>query len=184
MKTILVVEDDFDTLFPLSELLRLRGYATISASEADPALELARKRLPDLIITDIALPGASGLQLIAKVRDDERLKKTPIVVISGCSPSVLIEAARAGADCCLEKPINIDSLWAAIGAALVDHKDPYDTRAETPDEPDRAIAVEIDWLVENLRGSTSSEERDVYLKRLKARILQLQSRKGSPASSA
>jgi DNA-binding response OmpR family regulator len=182
MTTVLVVEDDFDTLFPLSELLRLRGYATISASEAGPALELARKRRPDLIITDIALPGASGLQLIGKVRADDALRKTPIIVISGCSPTVLLEAARAGADCCLEKPINIDNLWTAIGGALADHRDPAaDRRAEAQDEPDRAIAIEIDRLVENLRGSSSGEERDIYLKRLKERILQLQSRKGSRA---
>jgi DNA-binding response OmpR family regulator len=154
----------------------------MSASEAAPALELAKRRQPDLIITDIALPGPSGLQLIVSVRKDDALKKTPIIVISGCNPTVLVEAARAGADCCLEKPINVDSLWAAIGGALVDQREaPNDSTAETRDEPDRAVAIEIDRLVESLRGSSSRDERDLYLKRLKERILQLQSRKGSNA---
>src|SRR5215472_4769317 len=167
MKTVLVVEDDFDTLFPLSELLRLRGYATISASEAEPALELARKRRPDLIITDIALPGASGLQLILKVREDSAIKATPIIVISGCGATVLVEAARAGADCCLEKPINIDNMWAAIGGVFGDRRDPLRERRMDEQEPDKTIALEIDNLVESLRRSSSRDERDLYLKRLK-----------------
>jgi len=183
MKTVLVVEDDFDTLFPLSELLRLRGYATISASEAAPALELARKRRPDLIITDIALPGASGLQLIGRIREDSVLKATPIIVISGCGAPTLVEAARAGADCCLEKPINIDNMWAASGGILGDRRDPVRERTSGGErEPDKAVATEIDRLVERLRSSSSREERALYLRRLKERILQLQSRKGNPAA--
>src|SRR5215210_1291952 len=114
MRTVLVVEDDFDTLYPLAELLRLKGYIVTTASDAEKALAVARSRQPDLIITDIVLPGKSGLHFIMNVRNDQIIQSTPIIVISGCGPMILVEAEGAGADCCLEKPISIDLFWAAI----------------------------------------------------------------------
>ncbi|HWP43272.1 MAG TPA: response regulator, partial [Blastocatellia bacterium] len=111
-KTVLVVEDDFDTQHPMAELLRLKGYSVLTASDAERALELAREWRPDLIITDIVLPGKSGLHFISVVRNDSLIKSTPILVISGCGPMILVEAESAGADYCLEKPINIDQFWA------------------------------------------------------------------------
>ena len=57
MRTVLVVEDDFDTLHPLAELLRLKGYTVSTATEAEQGLAVARQQRPNLIITDIALPG-------------------------------------------------------------------------------------------------------------------------------
>src|SRR6185369_14086898 len=114
MRTVLVVEDDFDTLHPLAELLRLKGYSVSTATEAELGLAVARKQRPNLIITDIALPGKSGLHFIGSVRKDEQIGSTPIIVISGCGPMIMVEAEAAGADCCLEKPISIDLFWAAI----------------------------------------------------------------------
>ena len=114
MRTVLIVEDDFDTLHPLAELLRLKHYKVSTAAEAEQGFTVARRQQPDLIITDIALPGKSGLQFIGAVRGDEQLKSTPIIVISGCGPMILVEAEAAGATCCLEKPISIDRFWAAI----------------------------------------------------------------------
>ena len=118
MRTILVVEDDFDTLYPLAEMLRLKGHTAITASNAEQALRAARETKPDLIITDIVLPGKSGLQFIVSVRDDPALKSIPIMVISGCGPMILVEAETIGADMCLEKPINIELFWNALQGLL------------------------------------------------------------------
>jgi DNA-binding response OmpR family regulator len=179
MKTVLVVEDDFDTLHPLSELLRLKGYDTITASEVDRAISLARARKPDLILTDIALPGKNGLQFIAAVRRDDTIRQTPIIVISGCGPVLLVEAATAGADICLEKPISIDRLWHAFEVLL--HPKESETPEPELDNLGGQIASEIDRLVEDLRRSSSKDEREEYLKRLKNRILELQSLRKSCA---
>ena len=174
MRTVLIVEDDFDTLHPLAELLRLKGYAVSTATEAQQGLTVARHLPPDLIITDIALPGPSGLHFIGQVRRDQQLRSTPIIVISGCGPMILVEAEAAGANCCLEKPIDIDLFWSAIdqifGAAI---------EAEAPkqrEDPGRALAGEIDSLVETLRHCASKNEREEVLKRLKERIRKLQER--------
>lgn len=181
-KTVLVVEDDFDTLYPLAELLRLKGYSVITASEAEKALVIARSKQPDLIITDIVLPGKSGLHFIMSVRNDEIIKSTPIIVISGCGPMILVEAEGAGADCCLEKPISIELFWAAIEQVFGTNRnlDGLKSKVDGDDEA-RALATEIDRLVENLRDCSSKIEREDILKRLKSRILEFQSRSKSCA---
>lgn len=175
MRTVLVVEDDFDTLHPLAELLRLKGYTVSTATEAERGLTVARQQKPDLIITDIALPGKSGLHFIGAVRKDEQLKSTPIIVISGCGPMILVEAEAAGANCCLEKPISIDMFWAAIDHIFgtepeIEMLRPVDWR----EDPGRALAGEIDRLVETLRHCKNKDDREEVLKRLKERILKLQ----------
>jgi DNA-binding response OmpR family regulator len=182
MRTVLVVEDDFDTLHPLAELLRLKGFAVSTATEAELGLAMARQERPDLIITDIALPGKSGLHFIGSVRRDEQIKSTPIIVISGCGPMIMVEAEAAGANCCLEKPISIDLFWSAIGQVFG-----VSTELEGPkpvewrDDAGRVLAGEIDGLVETLRGCSTKTEREEVLKRLKERILKLQARNASCA---
>jgi len=175
-KTVQVVEDDFDTLYPLAELLRLKGYTVITASDAEQGLKIARERRPDLIITDIVLPGKSGLHFITAVRNDEVIKSTPIIVISGCGPMILVEAEGIGADFCLEKPINIDIFWAAIDQVFwATCESEIPKPASAPDDG-RALAGEIDRLVEKLRDCATKGEREDVLKRLKERILEIQAR--------
>ena len=182
MRTVLVVEDDFDTLHPLAELLRLKGYIVSTATEAEDGLAVARDQQPDLIITDIALPGKSGLHFIGSIRKDERIRATPIIVISGCGPMIMVEAEAAGADCCLEKPISIELFWAALGQVFGNSTD---TDVPKPidwtEDPGRALAGEIDGLVETLRNCTTRTEREDVLKRLKERILKLQARNANCA---
>lgn len=180
MRTVLLVEDDFDTLHPLSELLRLKGFRTVTAYEGGMALSLACQHKPDLIITDIALPGANGLQFIQNVRRNSDICQTPIIVISGCGSVMMLEAAGAGADLCLEKPIDLERLWEAFDMVFpreaARQQGPLVDQVETEPPP---VAVEIDRLVDRIRASTSRDEREDYLRRLKAQILKIQRAKGN-----
>jgi DNA-binding response OmpR family regulator len=180
-RTVLVVEDDFDTLQPLAELLRLRGYNVIAASDAERGLKLARESGPDLIITDIVLPGKSGLHFIASVRGSQRLKSTPIVVISGCGPMVLVEAEAAGANVCIEKPISIDLFWRALDQVFGAQANAGAESAEPREDRGRVLAGEINDLVETLRHCTNKVEKEDTLTQLKARILEIQSRRTNVA---
>jgi DNA-binding response OmpR family regulator len=181
-KTVLVVEDDFDTLYPLAELLRLKGYIVITAPDAEKAMDVARRGQPDLIITDIVLPGKSGLHFIMSVRNDQIIKSTPIIVISGCGPMILVEAEGAGADYCLEKPISIDLFWAAIDQVFGVNRNSDNAKPNGNNDDDgRILANEIDRLVEKLRDCSSKGEQEEILKRLKLRILEFQNRNKSCA---
>jgi len=178
MSTILVVEDDFDTLYPLAELLRLKGHTAITASNAEQALRMARETGPDMIITDIVLPGKNGLQFIAALRNDAALRATPIMVISGCGPMILIEAETIGANVCLEKPINIELFWNALQELLELASSREVAEPVSGDTTDRrAAASEIDRLVEQLRYCSTKQEREDMLKQLKQRILEMQARR-------
>ena len=180
-KTVQVVEDDFDTLYPLAELLRIKGYTVITASDAEQALQIARKQKPDLIITDIVLPGKSGLHFITAVRGDETIKSTPIIVISGCGPMILVEAEGIGADFCLEKPINIEVFWAAIDQVFGVNRESDAPKVTGAADDGRTLANEIDKLVEKLRDCNTKGEREDVLRRLKERILEIQARNKSCA---
>jgi DNA-binding response OmpR family regulator len=177
-KTILLVEDDFDTLHPLAELLRIKGYSVVTASEAEKALILARDMRPELIITDIVLPGKSGLHFISNIRGDKTVQATPIIVISGCGPMILVEAESAGANYCLEKPLQIERFWATLDQIFAEAADANrEEVADARDDSGRRLATEIDHLVEELRQSSNKDEKEDVLKRLKAHILELQAKK-------
>lgn len=174
-RTILLVEDDFDTQHPFAELLQLKGYIVLTASNAEVALQKARDFHPDLIVTDIVLPGKSGLQLIYNVRSDESIETTPIMVVSGCEPSILADAKSLGANFCLPKPIQLDDFWDAFGKVFKDaYKDPFIWQIDKYNEASSASAVTIDNLLHELDDCASEDERGVLLKRLKEQILNQQ----------
>ena len=62
-KKILVVEDDFDTRYVLSLILRTEGYEVVTAADGECALTVAQGERPDLIITDISMPRLNGVEL-------------------------------------------------------------------------------------------------------------------------
>ncbi|HWC77403.1 MAG TPA: response regulator [Blastocatellia bacterium] len=168
-KTVLVVEDDFDTQHPLAEILTLRGFSPVTASDAERALVMARSSPPDLIITDLLLPGKNGLHLIQGVRNSPSLKSVPIIVISGCEPYVLAEARRMGANHCFEKPIRFERFWETVDLLLgrANGEEPSPASFDSG----RASANRIDDLIERLRRCSSDEERAGVLRTLKEQIL-------------
>jgi DNA-binding response OmpR family regulator len=171
VRTVLVVEDDFDTQNPLAELLKLKGYSVVTASNVERALEVARDQHPALIITDIMLPGKSGLHLIKSVRQDESIGLTPIIVISGCGPTMLGEAQASGANFCLDKPIRIERFWATVEQIFGRKREIFDDGGQSAVDSGQVIASEIDTLVEELRQCSTSEARESVLRRLKDQIL-------------
>jgi DNA-binding response OmpR family regulator len=174
-RTILLVEDDFDTQYPFAELLQLKGYTVLTASNAEVALQKARDFHPDLIVTDIVLPGKSGLQLIYNVRSDETIETTPIMVVSGCEPSILADAKSLGANFCLPKPIHLDDFWDAFGKVFKDaYKEPFVWQIEKYNDTNASTAVTIDNLLHQLDDCSSEDEKGVVLKRLKEQILNQQ----------
>jgi DNA-binding response OmpR family regulator len=167
-RTILVVEDDFDTRYPLAELLAIKGYRVITASDAESALRAARSARPDLILTDIVLPGRSGLHFIRKVRADEAIHATPIIVISGCDQTTRIRAQSAGADCFLEKPIQLEKLWDEFARLLEEKRI---ARVKYKENSFDHRAAEIESLLEEYRRCSSTAEREALLAQLKEKLL-------------
>ena len=94
MKKILLVDDDQQLRTLFGSVLRRRGYDVIEADSGVAGLEMARKHLPDLILSDIDMPGGDGASLLRDIRLDPELKSRQVVLMSGRAGSA---TARKGA---------------------------------------------------------------------------------------
>lgn len=117
-KTILIVDDDPDLSHIIKSLLEKNGYAVLSAEDGSRALKLLKTETPDMIITDLTMPVMSGWQFSMKVRQDERFKKIPIIILSG-----LVEYEKKGEDfesgtIYLGKPFEIPHLLDKVQSLL------------------------------------------------------------------
>ena len=80
--TILVADDFDDTRLIMRLWLERRGYRVVEASDGVEALEVARTETPDLIIMDIEMPALDGLAATRRLREDEQLRRVPVVAVS------------------------------------------------------------------------------------------------------
>jgi len=113
---VLVVEDDADTLETLREVLITEGALVAVASSGREALEKAAAETFDLVISDIAMPGMDGLQLIAELRRRPHSAHWPAIAVTGFGrPGDADKAKAAGFDDHLAKPLSMDALHEAFG---------------------------------------------------------------------
>ena len=82
MKNILFIEDEYALQKTFREFLSQKGYTLISAMDGEEGLELANTRKPDLILLDLILPKIHGFDVLKKLKDDEKTKNIPIIVLT------------------------------------------------------------------------------------------------------
>ena len=116
MKTVFCVDDSSTVLLSLTAILTKAGYAAEKAINGDEALAKLKGGLkPDLIITDLNMPGMNGIELIKKIRSETTLRFVPILFLTTESQqSKRMEAKAAGASGWLVKPVNGDELLNTI----------------------------------------------------------------------
>jgi PAS domain S-box-containing protein len=114
---VLVADDNADMRDYLARLLRSAGHRVTVAGDGQDALRAARAQLPDLIISDVMMPGMDGLQLVAALRGDSRTAGTPVLLLSArVGQEAAIEGLEAGADDYLFKPFSAAELLARVRA--------------------------------------------------------------------
>jgi DNA-binding NtrC family response regulator len=114
---LLLVDDDPNTLASLSRAFRLAGHEATVCDNAARALELIRTESFDVILSDVVMPGKSGVELLEDLRKSG--VKTPIVLISGqANIEMAVKATKLGALDFLEKPISTDKLLVTVENAL------------------------------------------------------------------
>jgi CheY-like chemotaxis protein len=84
-KTILVVDDDPDARDYLSAVLRDNGFAAATAADGTEALAAIEQATPDLVTLDITMPQQSGVAVYRKLKEDDRLKGIPVIIVTGVS---------------------------------------------------------------------------------------------------
>jgi CheY-like chemotaxis protein len=118
-RRVLVVDNDATSRQLLARLLDGVGIAILEASGGREALRIAAAEPVDLVVTDLAMPEMTGLELTEKLRADERLHGVPILAVSASvSAFTREEALGAGCDGFVGKPVHVDELFAAVGPLL------------------------------------------------------------------
>ena len=118
-KRLLVVDDDPGLLLAVSEILRSEGYNVMTARRAGEALVRVAENLPDLIISDIRMPGMDGFQLVQKIRSSPRSRLVPIIFLTAKDEiSDRIVGFRSGVDAYITKPFEPDELVAVVASIL------------------------------------------------------------------
>lgn len=113
--TVLVVEDNDDSLFMLKNVLTRKGYRVVEAWDGKQAVEVAEAEELDLVLLDLQLPRLNGLGVIHRLRQNSKLQNVPVVIITGQDPEKYRSSAIAeGCDDFLVKPIDFDRLDAVL----------------------------------------------------------------------
>ncbi|MCX8998147.1 response regulator transcription factor [Rhizobiaceae bacterium BDR2-2] len=113
---ILCIEDEGDLRAELADELSAAGYTVLTAADGVAALHILARQTPHLILCDVMMPGLSGLDLIARIRNlRPALASVPVLMLTALADRQDELAGRlAGADDYLTKPIDLDLLQTAI----------------------------------------------------------------------
>ena len=115
---ILIAEDEENIRLLLERLLQKNGYSTYSVDNGVAALEIARAREVDVILTDIRMPGMDGIDLIKEVKQLDPCIEV-LVMTAYASVETAIEAVRLGARDYIRKPFDIDEVLEAVRRAAI-----------------------------------------------------------------
>ncbi|HTJ47223.1 MAG TPA: sigma-54 dependent transcriptional regulator [Kofleriaceae bacterium] len=118
---ILVVDDEVNARTALAELLRDEGYDVETAADAFKALGKLDAFTPDVVVTDLKMPGMDGIELVKKVRANEDPPAVVVMTAFGAVQSA-VDAMRAGAADYLTKPLNFEELLVVLGRVLEHQK--------------------------------------------------------------
>ena len=157
---ILIVDDEAAARAALDSLLVSEGYVVEAVEDGLAAIERAAEAPPDLVVTDLQMPRMDGMELLKRVRTQDRA--LPVIVVTSMQDlQSAVAAMRAGAEDYLTKPIDMDALLLAganrldrdaarIEAALKEASLPKwvaDTRVETGTDPEGDLAAFVSIVV-------------------------------------
>jgi len=113
--TVLVVDDNPDLRHYVSGILQQAGYQVILACDGAEGTQMALAHLPNVIVTDLMMPQVSGLEMIQQIRQQEKIKGIPIILLTAkADEETRIDGVEKGADAYLSKPFNDRELLAEV----------------------------------------------------------------------
>ncbi len=124
--SVLLVEDDQDGRRMYAEWLTGAGFRVSEAHNGLQALERALDSLPDVVVTDLNIPGIDGFELTRRLKHDPRTRDIPVLAVTGYAAFAADpgRARRAGCDAVLPKPCSPDDLESAIRSLIHERSRP------------------------------------------------------------
>ncbi len=120
-KTILVVEDNELNMKLFNDLLESHGYNVVQTRDGLSALDMARKHMPDLILMDIQLPEVSGIEVTKWLKEDDQLRRIPVIAVTAFAMKGDEQKIReGGCEAYISKPIGVMSFLQTIDGFLKD----------------------------------------------------------------
>ena len=118
--TVLLVEDDRDGRRLYADWLSQAGFRVVEAHNGLQALDRALEFPPDVVVTDLHIPGIDGFELTRRLRNDPRTRAVPILAVTGYAAFAAdpARARRAGCDAVLPKPCSPDELEQTVRALI------------------------------------------------------------------
>ncbi len=113
MVKILIIDDDPDVRTVMNILMKKQGYEVETASNRDEALVRIREFRPTVILLDVLLSGSDGRELCTEIKNNEKTKDVPVIMISA-HPGAAENIESYGADDFITKPVNSDSLLKLV----------------------------------------------------------------------
>ena len=116
---ILLVDDDETQLEMLRYGLERQGFDVIAATRGNQLIEYTAEEKPDVIVLDVHLPDANGLEICQKLSDQPATSNIPVVILSGSTDHAIVQQARAaGCRFFLSKPFDPNAILLVIRQAL------------------------------------------------------------------
>jgi len=146
--TVLVIDDMLPNRVLLGKVLKSSGYAVLEATDGIEALALLQERglMPDLIVTDIEMPGMDGITLVGNLRRlDLPVARIPVIAASGNPDETMRrDALAAGCDLFLTKPFDLNVLRREIAGLIKTRRQVATaTRSETPASDSAPNRIEL-----------------------------------------
>jgi two-component system response regulator RegA len=162
--SILIVDDDEAFRSRLARAFENRGYDTRVAADFDSAIDEAQHESPELAVTDLKMPGRSGLELVQALHEID--PATRVVVLTGYgSIATAIDAVRLGATYYLPKPADADDIVAAFARADAPPLEPPEPEYEEAPSLARAEWEHINRVLSDCGGNISEAARRLGIHR-------------------
>jgi DNA-binding response OmpR family regulator len=167
-RKILIVEDEREIRDLLAHYLRKEGFSPHVAGDGAAGLSLARRERPDLVLLDILLPSADGLDVLRSIRSDPRIGKTPVVMLTAKGDETdRVVGLELGADDYIPKPFSPREVVARIKAIL------RRVSASDPGAPDGGILERGEVRMDLARHEVFHRGKPVSLTTKEFRILRV-----------
>jgi len=119
MLKIFIIDDDPNILYVLKDYFAEQGEDVLTTMTGRNVLEKIRENFPDIILLDVILPEYNGMEILAKIKEDQELKDIPVILISGQDSShSQIDGFKTGADDYVTKPLDLNVLYERIKKSL------------------------------------------------------------------